>query len=340
MEKESFVIRCDEPPATILTKTYERFVPPLLDVYLASALTGRTKTQQGTDSLHRKKIVEVMEGYDYMGLLCKVYDPSTATPPKSKHSSEDVYIIDQDHTANADLVVFYLNSPSFGIGMEAQIAADASVPRVIIRPYGVPISRMIRGVFNPTLFDIQYKNVEALEKQLSEAMGNIMGELYECTPKRRDVISKVLGCNLPKFIFCQRILKNITLKEISDKTGIQPYWIGEMERDARKCSTLTIIQLELIADVLDSVLEIGEEGKFCMKSKEYKLSDPVKKSLRNLHEFVLSQTKATEELILREWANYYEKDVSPVKEAARGNLKELTVADWKKRFDKPTLFNL
>ena len=341
MEKENFVIHWDDPPATTLIKAYEMFNPPFLDVYLASALTGRTKEEQSIDSIHRNKIVEVVERYDYMGLHCKVYDPAITTPPKSDHSSKDVYIIDQDHTANADLIVFYLNSPSFGIGMEAQIAADASVPRVIIRPYGEATSRMILGVFNPTLFDIQYKNVEDLEKQLSEAMGDIMGELYKSTPTRRDMISKVLGCNFPKFIFCQRILKNITLKEISDKTGIQPYWIGEMERDARKCSTLTMIQLELIADVLDSELEIGEEGKFRMKPKEYNLSDPVKNSLRNLHEFVLFQTKAfPEELILREWANYYRNDVLPVKEAARRNMKELTAADWKERFEKPTLFNL
>ena len=242
---------------------------------------------------------------------------------------------------NLTLRVFYLNSPSFGTGMEAQIAADASVPRVIIRPCGVSISRMILGVFNPTLLDIQFKNVEDLEKQLSEAMGNIMGELYESTPKRRDVISKVITGKLSEFIFCQRVLKNITLQKISDIIGIQPYWIGEIERDAKKCTTLTIIQLELITHVLDTKLEMGDEGVVCMKPpKEYKeLAEPVKNSLKNLHEFVLSQPKAIpDKSILSEWRYYYENDVVAIKEAARRNIRELKIEDWKERFDKPTLF--
>jgi hypothetical protein len=76
-----------------------------------------------------------------------------------------------------------------------------------------------------------------------------------------------------------------------------------------------------------------------MKPKEHDLSGPVKNSLRNLYQFVISKAKAlSDESILKEWANYWDKDVLPVKKAARGEAKELTEKDWKKRFESQTLF--
>lgn len=341
MERENFVIDWDEPPASGLTKAYDMFDPPLFNVYLASALTGRTVEEQSEDATYRGRIVDVLEHYDYLGLFCKVYDPAKHTPPGSIETSEEVYVRDQGRTANADLVVFYLNAPSFGIGMEAQIAADACVPRVLIRPDGVATSRMILGAINPTIADIQFINLEDLEKKLSEAMGDIMGFLYECTLPRRKIISegRFGRSNLSKYVFCQRILKQITLEEMATRTGMQPHWLAEIEKDAKKCCTLTTLQLELIAEVVESTFEMNDTDPLKMKPKECDLPGPVKDSLRNLYEFTTSKDKPlSDESILREWAIYWEEDVLPVKEAARGEAKELTVKDWKKRFESQTLF--
>lgn len=340
MKSESFVIDWPEPPASVVAKTYEMFDPPLFNVYLASALTGRTLEEQAADATHRGTIVEVLENYDYLGLICKVYDPAKITPPGSIQTSEEVYMLDHAQTANADLVVFYLNAPSFGIGMEAHIAADACVPRVLIRPNGVPTSRMILGEINPTIADIQFRNPEDLEKKLSEAMGEIMGYLYERTLPRREVISDgLLGrSNLSKHIFCQRILKGLTLEEMAVRTSMQPYWLAGIEKDAKKCFTITDMQLESITNVLDSEIEIID-GRFKIKPKEHDLPSPVTNSLRNLYQLVISRAKPlSDESILREWANYWDEDVLPVKKAARGEAKELTVDDWKKRFESQMLF--
>jgi transcriptional regulator with XRE-family HTH domain len=171
-------------------------------------------------------------------------------------------------------------------------------------------------------------------------MGDIMGFLYDFTLARREVISdgSFGRSNLSKYIFCQRILKQIPLEEMADRTSMQSYWLAEIEKDAKKCFTLTCMQLESIANVLDSTFEISE-GRFKMKPKEHDLSGPVKNSLRNLYQFVISKAKAlSDESILKEWANYWDKDVLPVKKAARGEAKELTEKDWKKRFESQTLF--
>ena len=342
MEKESFVIHWDEPPTAGMVKAYDMFKPSFFNVYLASALTGRTTKEKSEDTMCRGRIVEVLENYDFLGLFCKVYNPANPknTPPESRHTSEEVYALDQEKTANADLVVFYLNAPSFGIGMEAQIAADACVPRVLIRQAGVPISRMILGAINPTIADIQFSNIDDLEKKLSESMGDIMGFLYEHTLPRREVISdgRLGRSNLSKHIFCQRILKGLTLEEMAARTSMQPYWLAEIEKDSKKCFTLTDIQLESIMNVLNSTIEIID-GRFKIKPKEHDLPNNAKNSLRHLYQYVISRDKAlSDKSILREWTNYWDKDVLPMKKAARGEPQELTVEDWKKRFESQTLF--
>ena len=112
-------------------------------VYLAGPLTNNEpEPERGCESI-RLAASEIMRDY------FEVYDPAEVTPPKSAHSPEEVYLTDHTRTRLADLVLFHVNRPSLGVGIESQIAAEATIPKVIAYHEGAAVSRMFRGVFSP-----------------------------------------------------------------------------------------------------------------------------------------------------------------------------------------------
>ena len=117
--------------------------PPVLRVYLASPLTNTDPASEEDRRTVREVTRRIMENYDYFGIRTEVYDPSDVTPPGSEHTSEEVYVTDHNRTANADLVVFHVNGPSIGVGMEAQIAAEATVPRVVVSKRDTPTHPLV-----------------------------------------------------------------------------------------------------------------------------------------------------------------------------------------------------
>jgi len=340
-DADHFAIHWDDPPAGPIVLAHERFDPPFFNIYLASALTGRTEEELRHDADTRAVITDVLEHYDYLGLFCQVYDPAKSSAPGSGHSSEEVYMLDHGQTASADLVVFFLNSPSLGVGLEAQIAADASTPRIIIRPHGECVSRMFLGAFNPTLADIEFENMQDLRKKLGNAIGDICGELYIHVPTRRGVMRDIAGCAMHRFIFTHRVFQDIPVEYLAKTTGIRLHWLTELERDPKRCATLTMIQIELIADVLDAEIKINKQGRIQMAPKETgSILDPVaKESLDTLHDYVSSREKPlSDDCVRTEWQRYYEENIEPVQEAARQQPTPLTGQDSEKRFRRPTLF--
>lgn len=76
----------------------------------------------------------------------------------------EIYEKDKSTVENSHLVILCANYPSFGTGMEAQIAAANDIPVLILRKNSVKVSRMLLGA--PTVAEvISYESEpEALEK--------------------------------------------------------------------------------------------------------------------------------------------------------------------------------
>ena len=110
--------------------------PPVLRVYLASPLTSAEPDTEQDRLMVREVTKRVLEDYDYLGIRFEVYDPGKVTPPGSEHSSEEVYVMDHNRTANADLVVFlsqasgsslgrgHLNQQVGGVGSRGEVSRD------------------------------------------------------------------------------------------------------------------------------------------------------------------------------------------------------------------------
>ena len=59
---------------------------------------------------------------------------------------EEIYILDRWRIAESDFIIMNLDSPSFGVGQEAEIACSMGIPIIAFHYAGNDISRMIRGV--------------------------------------------------------------------------------------------------------------------------------------------------------------------------------------------------
>src|SRR5690349_21767318 len=115
--------------------------PATLRVYAAGSLTNNSCSVNQECVDVRKIIKRVLERYDYEGVNFRVYDPGENTSPGSEHSPDEVYRINYEQCVSADLLIFHVNVPSLGVGCEAQIAADATVPKIVLTKKNIPVSR-------------------------------------------------------------------------------------------------------------------------------------------------------------------------------------------------------
>lgn len=312
-------------------------------VYLASALTGIEKTKSEYDAKIRSVISEALTKSRYCGLGYDVYDPGENTPPGSMHSAEQVYVRDFEKTIESDLVVFYLNRGSLGMGEEAQIAAGATIPKVVIYKQGENVSRMFDGIFNPTLFTVAFSSVGDLEQQLSHAIAVNGANLLEAAVKRRRILKDAMNHKLPKFIFKRRVYLNLTIDVLAEQTGIAAYWLTEIQRDqqGRKAAMLTWIQLQRIKQTLDAVLDLKEDGRIALKPRdEDRLFESADQALESFYDAYAGRERVTDdEVILSVW-NEYLRQKKDSTEPLLAESHVVTEGEWLERFqdqEKDTL---
>jgi nucleoside 2-deoxyribosyltransferase len=114
--------------------------------------------------------------YEKIGLLCEeiglqVYVPHLQTDPVNNPDISPREVFDQDkyQVSNSDLVIAYLGSLSFGVGMELAFAETNKIPIILLYETGKKISRFPRGI--PTVIaEIQFHDHEDALKQLKNIL--------------------------------------------------------------------------------------------------------------------------------------------------------------------------
>jgi len=116
--------------------------------YLSSALTlPDAKTRDGIKALNLRVKEWLTEACDTFIYLPQEYsDPSRG----DKMKPEEIYILDRWRVAESDFVVMNLDTPSFGVGQEAEIACSMGIPIIAFHYDGNQVSRIIKGI--PALF--------------------------------------------------------------------------------------------------------------------------------------------------------------------------------------------
>ena len=137
------------------------------EAYISGALTALE------DAPRTKLFYEVLaEIAETAGL--RPYLPHRVTDPvAAAHlDARAVYEIDRSHVASATVLIAYAGIPSFGVGIEVELAREHDVPVIIVAERERPISRLLLG--NPAVADVvKFANLDGLRRSLVAALAAI-----------------------------------------------------------------------------------------------------------------------------------------------------------------------
>ncbi len=135
-------------------------------VYVSGALTD-VKNPLETKALY-EKIGSVCEEIGF-----QPYVPHLHTDPVNNPdiTPREVFDKDKHQVSISDLVIAYLGSLSFGVGMELAYAESNKIPIILLYETGKLISRFPRGI--PTVIaEIQFNDCEDALNQLKTVLLN------------------------------------------------------------------------------------------------------------------------------------------------------------------------
>ena len=300
-------------------------------VYLASPMTSQPTRAQLQNARARAAITSALVQCKYA--FFQVYDPSEHTLPGTAHSAEQVYRIDLKETFSSDLIVLHVNGPSTGLGIEAQLAANAAVPRMIVSPRAVPLSRMLLGVPVDDLGHIAYDSIQDLQVQLETRLPAIARAIAERLPARRRFMDSVRGAQLGKFLLKARIRRAIGRRELARNAQLPEEHIQSLECCDECAIGLTAMHANQIGTALNCRYRPLSDGapRFEENDGLGTLSEVGRESLDNLVTFVLHHEIRNECRIFEIWRDYAEMMSHGI--AGRESLTEpYTESDWEEAF--------
>jgi hypothetical protein len=102
------------------------------------------------------------------------YLPHRVTDPvASAHlDPRAVYEIDRAHVTSAAVLIAYAGIPSFGVGIEVELAREHAVPVIIVAERDRPISRLLLG--NPAVVEVvKFADLDGLRRALAAALAAV-----------------------------------------------------------------------------------------------------------------------------------------------------------------------
>lgn len=302
-------------------------------VYLASALTNNDQTAQVLCRQIRRAAKKAFQGYE--GLRFEVYDPGDVTAPGSDHTADDVFRIDHSRVMATDVVFFHVNVGSLGVGIEAQIAAEGTIPRIFAFKKGNSVSRMFKGEFNPTICEIEYLDLDDFYRQLWDKLPEIARLVLESRRGREAVMGPIAAAKLGQEILKHRITTKTTIAELALRTDMTESWLCNLEDNDRMAASLTLTQIGRIALALGGTLAMGPEA----IPTFYFVEDCGRRtheqaSLDNLAGFVMSQREEVREsIVFLLWSDYVEREQTALKN--RGDDDAIyTPDDWARLYSE------
>ena len=141
------------------------------EAYVSGALTA---LEDGARTrLFYELLAEVVES---AGL--RAYLPHRVTDPvaASHLDPRAVYDIDRAHVAGSRVVVAYAGIPSFGVGIEVELAREHGIPVILVVERDRTVSRLLLG--NPAVVEIvRFADLDGLRKQLLTALERVRDTL-------------------------------------------------------------------------------------------------------------------------------------------------------------------
>ena len=137
------------------------------EAYVSGALTS---LEDGARTrLFYELLAEVVEGAGLRAYLPhRVTDPATTAhlDPRA------VYDIDRAHVTGSRVVVAYAGIPSFGVGIEVELAREHGIPVVLVVERERTVSRLLLG--NPAVVEVvRFTDLDGLRRSLVAALERV-----------------------------------------------------------------------------------------------------------------------------------------------------------------------
>jgi hypothetical protein len=157
----------------------------MLDVYISGALTAIA------DGARARVFYELLaEIVSECGL--RPYLPHHATDPVAAPDLDprSVYEIDRARVARSGLILAYAGTPSFGVGIEVEIAREHGIPVILVAERDRTVSRILLG--SPAVVDVvRFTDLAALRGALGDAIARATKRTAEHSPET--VVQRFLG---------------------------------------------------------------------------------------------------------------------------------------------------
>jgi hypothetical protein len=144
-----------------------RAEPAVGEAYISGALTALE------DASRTKLFYEVLAEIAETTRL-RAYLPHRVTDPiaAAQIDPRTVYDLDRAHITAARVVIAYAGIPSFGVGIEVELAREHGVPVVLVAERERPMSRLLLG--NPAVVEVvRFADLEGLRRSLVAALTRI-----------------------------------------------------------------------------------------------------------------------------------------------------------------------
>ncbi len=138
------------------------------EAYVSGALTS---IEDGARMrLFYELLAEVVEATGLRAYLPhRVTDPVTAPHLDAR----TVYDVDRTHVTASTVVVAYAGVPSFGVGIEVELAREHGIPVVLVVEREHPVSRLLLG--NPAVVDVvRFADLDGLRRALTASLERIL----------------------------------------------------------------------------------------------------------------------------------------------------------------------
>lgn len=140
------------------------------EAYVSGALSALGDSAIGR--LLYDRIGEILEGEGLSAYVPHRYTDPIAVPTLA---AQTVYEVDRQHVSGAALLVAYAGVPSFGVGIEVEIAREHGVPVVLVVERGRAVSRILLG--NPAVVEVvRFADLAGLRHSLAEAVRRVSSE--------------------------------------------------------------------------------------------------------------------------------------------------------------------
>ncbi|HKW78523.1 MAG TPA: hypothetical protein VJQ09_05430 [Candidatus Limnocylindria bacterium] len=153
----------------------------------------------------------------------RAYLPHRVTDPVTTQHLDPraVYDIDRAHVTGSRVVVAYAGIPSFGVGIEVELAREHGIPVVLVVERDRTVSRLLLG--NPAVVEVvRFADLETLRHSLKTALERV-----------RDVVASETAQAVSDDVVVQRFLASLEqARHLPDGEVAALLRIGEIDGDA------------------------------------------------------------------------------------------------------------